>query len=753
MGKKLSENDQEFGEDDYPEDDEEETEEENQKEKEENKEENKKEEEEGTEYEVENKEEDEDEINISFDEKDNEQNNEEEEEEEEEYEYEDDIYRNNYDWEDDRGQEDEEDNINEEIADENIENPKKIDPEIERIRREWEEEPEEIVEDISNMNIEDWTEDTEENTEKNVEESDDNTQLPGYDDWKEENQNYGLDQENSIDNSEVNHNKQEKKGTKKTPSRNKKLNNGININIKEQYTTISQKNNKNQINPGKNIKQIREERKKYESAMENLEEEYKKLGITRDFIITKEFNTSMMDKIEKEYELLENIKNKMKGIKKSDTAKFEKKNDEKEIKILQNETNKDLNSDRIKKIRADIEKEIQNSQDKILGNDGKYHNINSSEEITKNFTPESELTEKQKRINEVGYIYLIQNKINDKIYIGQTCKNVDERWKNHIKNARYSSSKNSAIHNSINKHGKFNFTISEELKLINETQHSLDLFEKYYIQKFKATSNKYGYNLTDGGSGGKHNQEIIEKIRQSNIEAAKGKVGVPLSQEHRNKISESLKGHQVSYETRKKQSKSATGRKLSEDTKKKLSELNLGKKNPQWGMKHSEETKQKMSKVKMGDKNPFYKKHHTKEGKKKIGNGNRGKIVSEETKIKISKAKIGHHVSKETRKKLSEANKGKKNPNYGKKYTEEETRKISESNRKTYRENHPIDEEKFKKWVKDSEIKVFEIKKEFNLTDRSIVTWLKHTFEENSVTKIRKKIKNCIKIIDNNKPE
>ena len=33
----------------------------------------------------------------------------------------------------------------------------------------------------------------------------------------------------------------------------------------------------------------------------------------------------------------------------------------------------------------------------------------------------------------MGYIYKIINDINDKIYIGQTIRTIEERWKEHLK--------------------------------------------------------------------------------------------------------------------------------------------------------------------------------------------------------------------------------------------------------------------------------------------------------------------------------
>ena len=52
----------------------------------------------------------------------------------------------------------------------------------------------------------------------------------------------------------------------------------------------------------------------------------------------------------------------------------------------------------------------------------------------------------------MGYIYMLKNKINGKIYIGQTIRNVEKRLEEHRKKSRCI-----AIYNAIQKHGWENF--------------------------------------------------------------------------------------------------------------------------------------------------------------------------------------------------------------------------------------------------------------------------------------------------------
>lgn len=93
-----------------------------------------------------------------------------------------------------------------------------------------------------------------------------------------------------------------------------------------------------------------------------------------------------------------------------------------------------------------------------------------------------------------GYIYKITNNINNKIYIGQTVRNIKERFREHLKNANSESKQ--PLYRAIAKYGKENFTIDiiEECNInkINER-------EIYYINKMNSYNN--GYNATLGGEG------------------------------------------------------------------------------------------------------------------------------------------------------------------------------------------------------------------------------------------------------------
>lgn len=107
-------------------------------------------------------------------------------------------------------------------------------------------------------------------------------------------------------------------------------------------------------------------------------------------------------------------------------------------------------------------------------------------------------------------VYKITNKINNKIYIGQT-KNFKIRKRQHLK--LYKNNKNSLIDLAINKYGSNNF----EWEVLKEcqSQDELNFWETYYIEKFNATDLNNGYNLKGGGAKPWLSEETKRKIGDS----------------------------------------------------------------------------------------------------------------------------------------------------------------------------------------------------------------------------------------------
>lgn len=92
-----------------------------------------------------------------------------------------------------------------------------------------------------------------------------------------------------------------------------------------------------------------------------------------------------------------------------------------------------------------------------------------------------------------GFIYIIRNSVNQKVYVGQTRVSVNQRWKEHLRHASYGDQ---LINKAMNKHGVDKFWI-EILEIC-----SLDVIderEKYYIALYDSTDKSKGYNVSIGG--------------------------------------------------------------------------------------------------------------------------------------------------------------------------------------------------------------------------------------------------------------
>jgi len=100
----------------------------------------------------------------------------------------------------------------------------------------------------------------------------------------------------------------------------------------------------------------------------------------------------------------------------------------------------------------------------------------------------------------MAIIYKAINKINNKIYIGQTTKKLQLRAEEHRRESIYSyknlKRKMTFFHFAILEYGfeNFIFTQIEECK-----KEELDEKEKYWIKYYKSDNPNYGYNMTEGG--------------------------------------------------------------------------------------------------------------------------------------------------------------------------------------------------------------------------------------------------------------
>ena len=174
-------------------------------------------------------------------------------------------------------------------------------------------------------------------------------------------------------------------------------------------------------------------------------------------------------------------------------------------------------------------------------------------------------------------IYMIKNKIDGKMYVGQAV-NIEKRWTKHC-GGYYDT----YIDRAIKKYGKDNF----ELIVLRECEKDSDLLnklEKHYIKKYNTFEDKNHYNLTPGGD---FNPSKLPEVRKKMSEARKG---THHSQETRKKMSETHKGKIFTQEHRKNLSEANKGRVVSQETRKKISEALKGK-------PHTQETREKISRA------------------------------------------------------------------------------------------------------------------------------------------------------------
>jgi len=197
-----------------------------------------------------------------------------------------------------------------------------------------------------------------------------------------------------------------------------------------------------------------------------------------------------------------------------------------------------------------------------------------------------------------GKIYKITNKINGKMYIGQTRNSISTRFSEHRSQA-LRGSKNSILYNAIRKYGIDNFEITlleDHIEL-----ESLDEREIYYISEYKSNDGHTGYNLTSGGGNGfVMSEEVCRK-------ASERMLGYKPSQESIDKMKETKRKYPYipTDEYREKQRILSTGRKHSKETiekrvskmlgQKRTAEQRLRMRNAALGNKHTEEQKQKLS--------------------------------------------------------------------------------------------------------------------------------------------------------------
>ena len=147
-------------------------------------------------------------------------------------------------------------------------------------------------------------------------------------------------------------------------------------------------------------------------------------------------------------------------------------------------------------------------------------------------------------------IYMIRNKENGKVYIGQS-RDISRRWQDHRYLLSHNLHDNGHLQNAYNKYpGAFEFIV-----LLECPEEQLNIAEETLIEFFMGCDKNYGYNIERKPRGaGKHSEETLKKISVA-------RMGHPVSDETRKLLSDALLGRPLSDETKQKMSESSARRK------------------------------------------------------------------------------------------------------------------------------------------------------------------------------------------------
>lgn len=199
----------------------------------------------------------------------------------------------------------------------------------------------------------------------------------------------------------------------------------------------------------------------------------------------------------------------------------------------------------------------------------------------------------------ISGIYKIKNKVNNKVYIGQSI-NLNTRYAQHLRQLILGCHFNSYFQHSFNKYGKDNFIYeiieyAEDLSLLNSK-------EGFWVEYYGGINSDLIYNSRDPLTGacsdyvkrrfkdmsGENNPNYGNKWTDEQKEnSSKARKGISL---------EERIGKEKADLTKEKMRKSQTGRAHPEEVKEKIRQANIGEKNPAFGRGDRQ----------LGENNPMY---------------------------------------------------------------------------------------------------------------------------------------------------
>jgi len=173
-----------------------------------------------------------------------------------------------------------------------------------------------------------------------------------------------------------------------------------------------------------------------------------------------------------------------------------------------------------------------------------------------------------------GIIYKVTNKVNDKVYIGQTIEGLSIRKKKHYASRNYYAKFNRHFSHALRKYKRSDLV----WKVIEgcDSKDELDEMEFHYIMQYDSYNN--GYNMTLGGEGvigHKHTEATKRKMSIAKKGKPSTRCGYVVTAETRKRMSESAKKRVTPPHTAehcRRISEAKKGRKRSEETKYKVSE-------------------------------------------------------------------------------------------------------------------------------------------------------------------------------------
>lgn len=178
-------------------------------------------------------------------------------------------------------------------------------------------------------------------------------------------------------------------------------------------------------------------------------------------------------------------------------------------------------------------------------------------------------------------VYKVKNKISNKVYIGQTVKDLEERKQEHIKSSTRGKSK---FHKALKSYGVENF----DWKIIDTAKTKEELNEKEikYIQEYNSIEN--GYNMVEGGTGG-YNKFAVEANKKKLGKKLKDIVSPEMYERAINGRKKGFRGGLVNY----------TFDKLDKEIMREIARMGAYGK-MKTGYTHSKETKEKISEAQKG---------------------------------------------------------------------------------------------------------------------------------------------------------